>query len=56
MQMAAEAGVPARLIGRTGGDRVRILVAGAPAIDCAVVEAENVWSRALGRYFTRTAA
>jgi phosphoribosylformylglycinamidine synthase len=56
MQMAAEAGVPARLIGRTGGDRVRILVAGAPAIDCAVVEAEDVWSQALGRYFARTAA
>ena len=56
LQMAAEAGVPAHLIGRTGGSRLRMRVAGRPAIDCEVAEAEQAWATAIERYFARTAA
>jgi phosphoribosylformylglycinamidine synthase subunit PurL len=56
LQMAAEAGVPARVIGRTGGDRIRIAVAGVTAIDCALVEAERVWSTTLEKQFAGRAA
>jgi phosphoribosylformylglycinamidine synthase len=56
MQMAAEAGVPAQVIGRTGGAQLRIRVAGASAIDCTVAEAEHVWSGTIGQYFLRATA
>ena len=56
LQLAAELGVPARSIGRTGGSRIRMTVAGSVAIDCAVGEAEQVWTQALGRYFAGRAA
>jgi phosphoribosylformylglycinamidine synthase len=56
LQMAADAGVPAQSIGRTGGDRLRIRAAGASAIDCTVAEAEGVWSNALARFFAGRAA
>ena len=56
LQLAAELGVPARSIGRTGGDKLVVTVAGSPAIDCQVTEAEQVWSLALGRYFAGRAA
>jgi len=55
-QMAAELGVPATSIGRTGGSRIGIRVAGQPAIECSVAEAEQVWTTALGRYFEGRAA
>jgi hypothetical protein len=53
---AAEAGVPARAIGKTGGSRIRITVEGQPAIDLPVSEAETIWSTALEKYFKRVAA
>jgi phosphoribosylformylglycinamidine synthase len=56
LHLAAEAGVPARVIGRTGGDRLRIAVAGEMAIDCALAEAEAIWKTALEKYFARPAA
>jgi phosphoribosylformylglycinamidine synthase len=56
LALAAELGVPASLIGRTGGARIAITVAGEPAIDCVVAEAEHVWTNALGRYFAGRAA
>jgi phosphoribosylformylglycinamidine synthase len=56
LQLAAELGVPARSIGRTGGEMMVIAIAGSPAVDCAVVEAEQVWSHALGRHFGGRAA
>jgi phosphoribosylformylglycinamidine synthase len=56
MQLSAEAGVPAQVIGRTGGAQLRIRVAGASAIDCTVAEAEHVWSGTIGRYFLRATA
>jgi phosphoribosylformylglycinamidine synthase len=55
-QLAGELGVPARLIGRTGGSRLRISVAGEPAIDCAVAEAEQIWKTAIERHFAGRAA
>ncbi len=56
LQMAAEAGVPARPIGRTGGGQIRITVAGAAAIDCAIAEAEHIWSGAIEAHFRRASA
>jgi len=56
LQMAAELGVPASGIGRTGGSRIAISVSGQPALECSVAEAEHVWTSALGRYFEGRAA
>ena len=56
LNMAAEAGVPAQVVGRTGGERIRVSVADASAIDCTVAEAEGVWSTALERPFAGRAA
>jgi len=56
LQLAAELGVPARSIGRTGGSRITMTVGGSPSIDCPVTEAEQVWAYALGRYFAGRAA
>jgi phosphoribosylformylglycinamidine synthase len=56
MKMTGETGVPAQLIGRTGGSRLIMRVAGAPAVDCGVRQAEEVWGGAIERYFvSRTA-
>jgi len=53
----AEAGdVPARMIGRTGGTRLRIAVAGAIMIDQSADEAERVWSTAIDRHFVQRVA
>ncbi|HEX5473838.1 MAG TPA: phosphoribosylformylglycinamidine synthase subunit PurL [Vicinamibacterales bacterium] len=56
LDLASDAGVPARVIGRTGGARLRMSVGGAVAIDCGVGEAEHVWATALDRYFARAVA
>jgi phosphoribosylformylglycinamidine synthase len=56
MALAAELGVPARKVGRTGGARLTMTVDGAAAIDCAVIDAERLWSGALGSYFARASA
>ncbi|HEY0874685.1 MAG TPA: phosphoribosylformylglycinamidine synthase subunit PurL [Vicinamibacterales bacterium] len=56
LKMAAEAGVPARVIGRTGGSRIRISVEGEAAIDCDVRDAERRWSGALAGFFQRQAS
>jgi phosphoribosylformylglycinamidine synthase len=47
LDAAETAGVPAARIGRTGGDRIRIAVAGRVVIDCGLAEAEQVWSGSL---------
>jgi phosphoribosylformylglycinamidine synthase len=51
MSKAATSGVPATVIGRTGGSRIAVDLDGARAIDIAVDEAEAVWSSAIERYF-----
>ena len=56
LQMAAEAGVPAKLIGKTGGARIVVRVDGRVAIDVARDEAERMWSTAIARHFQGRAA
>jgi phosphoribosylformylglycinamidine synthase len=56
LQHAAAAHVPARVIGQTGGNRLRMAVGGTIVIDQAVEEAERVWSSAIDRYFAKRVA
>jgi hypothetical protein len=56
LKLAAELGVPAHRIGRTGGTRLAVRVAGHDAIDCTVAEAERLWSTAIERHFAGRAA
>jgi len=51
LSRAGDAGVPARVVGRTGGGRFRLSVDGASAIDCSLAEIEHVWAHGLTRYF-----
>jgi phosphoribosylformylglycinamidine synthase len=44
---ATAAGVPAAAIGKTGGDRIRLGVNGAPAVDTTVTAAEHAWATAI---------
>ena len=53
---AATAAVPARVLGRTGGSRLRLLVADEVVIDLPLAEAEHVWATGLSRYFESSAA
>ena len=54
LHQAARAGVPARVIGRTGGTEIRIDVAGVPAVRMSVADAEAVWATAIGRHYQTT--
>jgi phosphoribosylformylglycinamidine synthase II len=56
LALAAAAGVPARVVGRTGGHRLRIAVGGHLAIDLPVDNAERAWAGAMERYFQRRVA
>jgi phosphoribosylformylglycinamidine synthase len=56
LERAAKAGVPAAVIGQTGGNRVRMAVDGRIVVDRAVDEAERVWSSAIERYFVKRVA
>ncbi len=56
LQRAASLGVPARVIGETGGNRIRLAVAGKTVVDLAVGDAERVWSSALERIFSKKVA
>jgi phosphoribosylformylglycinamidine synthase subunit PurL len=56
MQFASAAGVPAKLIGTTGGSRLAIGVGGRTVIDTPVATAESVWSSAISRHFKGRAA
>jgi phosphoribosylformylglycinamidine synthase len=49
-------GVPARVIGQTGGHQLRISVGGELAIDLPVGELERIWMSAIDRYFIRRVA
>ena len=53
---AVAAGVPALVLGRTGGARLRMKIDGAPVVDVALAEAEQRWSTGLSRYFEAPAA
>jgi phosphoribosylformylglycinamidine synthase len=56
LQQAAKAGVPAQVIGETGGNRLRIAVAGELEVDVAIEEAERAWTDTIGRIFVRKVA
>jgi phosphoribosylformylglycinamidine synthase len=56
LERAQRAGVPARIIGRTGGARLRISVDGHTEMDVDVAEAEQIWATGLSRYFESRAA
>jgi phosphoribosylformylglycinamidine synthase len=56
MRRATAAGVPATLIGRVGGDRIRISVDGRVVIDEALTAAERTWSEVLDGWFERNRA
>ena len=56
MQLANATGVPAKLIGTTGGSRLVMRVNGRTAADVPVAAAEAVWSSAIPRHFKGRAA
>ena len=49
LSAAAAAGVPAQVIGRTGGSDIRIDVDGAIAVRVPVAAADDMWATAIGR-------
>ncbi|MBM3772858.1 MAG: phosphoribosylformylglycinamidine synthase subunit PurL [Acidimicrobiia bacterium] len=53
---ATAAGVPARVIGNTGGGRLRIAIGGRTAVDLQVEEAERPWASAIADRFTQRVA
>jgi phosphoribosylformylglycinamidine synthase len=56
LERAAARNVPARVIGQTGGNLLRIAVAGQMAVDLSIHEAERVWNAAVERYFAKRVA
>ena len=56
IERASAAQVPAKVIGQTGGNRLRIAVAGQLVIDQSVDEAERVWSNTIEQYFAKRVA
>ena len=56
LEQAAAAGVPARVIGQTGGNRLRIATGGRMTIDMAIEDAERAWSAAIDSYFAKKIA
>jgi phosphoribosylformylglycinamidine synthase len=56
LQRARAAQVPVAVVGETGGNRLRIDVAGRMALDVSINEAERVWSSAIERAFARKVA
>ena len=49
--VATDVGVPVATVGRVGGDRIRVSVAGRSVLDEPLVAAERLWSSAIGNYF-----
>jgi phosphoribosylformylglycinamidine synthase len=56
LELAAAANVPARVIGQTGGNRLRIATGGRVTIDMATDAAERAWSAAIESYFAKKIA
>ena len=46
---AKSAGVTATVIGKTGGDRIRLSVGGTAVVDAAIGDAEQAWATAIER-------
>jgi phosphoribosylformylglycinamidine synthase len=56
LELAAAAKVPARVIGQTGGNRLRIATGGRMTIDMATDDAERAWATAIESYFAKKIA
>jgi phosphoribosylformylglycinamidine synthase len=56
LQRAAALRVPAHVIGRTGGSRLRFAVDGTTYVDVSVDEAERVWNAAIEQHFVQRVA
>jgi phosphoribosylformylglycinamidine synthase len=56
LELARAARVPARLIGRTGGDALKIAVGGRVTVEMSLRAAEEAWATALERCFARRVA
>ncbi len=56
VRRAAAVGVPARVIGRTGGRAVRIAVGGEVVVEVMLADAERAWADAIQRYFAKRVA
>ncbi len=56
LERAKAAGVAAKVIGRTGGQHLRIAVGGQPSVAVSVSDAERAWSNAVERYFAKRVA
>jgi phosphoribosylformylglycinamidine synthase II len=50
---AAREGVPASVIGRVGGGRIRLSIDGRTVLDVALADAESAWATAIPRRFDR---
>ncbi len=55
LALARDRGVPAAVIGRTGGGRVTVSVAGEVVADAALDAAERAWTTGLARHFEAAA-
>ena len=51
LSRASAAGVPARAIGATGGNRFQLKVDDRTEIDLPVTEAEQIWSSGFSKHF-----
>ena len=51
MGLATREGVPAAVIGRVGGDHIRLAIAGTTLVDEPLADAERVWATAIDQYF-----
>jgi phosphoribosylformylglycinamidine synthase len=51
LALAREHGVPASMIGRVGGDRIRLAIDGRTVVDELLAEAERTWATGIDRYF-----
>jgi phosphoribosylformylglycinamidine synthase II len=56
LERAASVNVPARVIGQTGGNRLRIAVEGRTILDVAVDAAEHAWTTGLESFFAKRVA
>jgi phosphoribosylformylglycinamidine synthase len=56
LQQAAASRVPARVIGETGGNRLRMAVGGSWTVDLPVDDLERAWSGAIERHFVKRVA
>jgi phosphoribosylformylglycinamidine synthase len=56
LQMAAGAGVPAQVIGQTGGTALTFVVDGETLVSCELSEAEHRWRTGLEQHFQRKAS